>query len=98
MTDFRLHRRHVLTAGGVWIAAGTTRAFGQGAAPVTETTAGKVRGFETQWPSRSGQGHPPMATPTTAANRFMPPKPPKLLGGGEGLAWPMVPPRLREMG
>ena len=43
-----LNRRFVLGAAGLWLAASAAPAFGRSAAPVAETTAGKVRGVEDQ--------------------------------------------------
>lgn len=70
-----LDRRFVLTVGGVWLAAGARPAFGQGAGPIAETTAGRVRGFEDKGVKVFKAI--PYGDTTAGANRFMPPKPPK---------------------
>ncbi|HET9161779.1 MAG TPA: carboxylesterase family protein, partial [Caulobacteraceae bacterium] len=72
------NRRFVLTAGGVWL-SGATHAFAQGAAPVADTSAGKVRGY-----LENGINvfkAIPYGDDTSGANRFMPPKPAKPWAG-----------------
>jgi len=70
-----LDRRFVLTAGGVWLTAAARPAFAQGAGPVAETTAGRVRGVEDKGVKIFKAI--PYGDNTTGANRFMPPRPPK---------------------
>lgn len=77
MSDLSLSRRFVMAAGSSLLIPGIASA--QTAAPVAETTYGRVRGYR-----RNGAlifKAIPYGENTAGANRFMPPKPPKPWAG-----------------